>query len=683
MSKDPSESEVPMVQEAHQPQMPYVPPAIENNPFDTFNFNITKNINRGDDNDKDDDDDKTSFDDAPKVPGNLESVFVEHPALILSSTDYNHLNTFINESEASTYAGNPYENSLRDVGATPGAYAAKLAQLEESGVLEALGLRAEDGMFLLTLADSGVLRGVNGMIANERVSGEYMVRALAALRKLPPYRGPVHIVSSAPLAEALRSVVEVKGNVLLSSGFLLGVSAGLVPKGRGLTCDIEVRGGDARARSLALFGLRALVFEPETYFVVEAAEQDAAGCLRARLRVQPRGFALEAAAAELTDERPSALPFEPHTPYGPTTFWDEEYETYKAALGRRGLKGCVLEFREWQRSCIEYNNAYYRLRACGSPMTVSLLDWHVDRHAAWRGSAAAKPVLAMPTPVEKYGGKWRESDKYSADGQTATKSENDIATVYAVGDTALNSDTATSWNVKVQSPSKTARGYVVGVARADDAEHGWYLALSDLALRSGAPHSYAGCPCGPRDMAPGDGTSVTVVFEKGALAFTVNGTPLGVVYDGIPLDEPLYPAAGFRFFEDRITLGAEATGFLGKMSSWISWPTAPSDTPRVVYAHESEYCDRLVPGAEFDFTEHKFFNGVKEIKAHMLKTDGKDMWAVFLDEANEAESKDIPSVKARIKSVTRLISKVKANRYSVAQNLPFYIVKVEIIARLR
>lgn len=616
----------------------------------------------------------------------LDAVLAQELPLIPDRPDHNRLNTFINEADASGYAGHSYEASLASVGATASAYAARVAALESSGVLEALGLGADDAMLLFTLADSAVRARVNAQIARESVSGEYMVRALAALRKLPPYGGPVHVLSGAPLSDDLRYTAEVRGRVLLSSGFVLGVAEGLVPGGA-LTCDIEVRGGAGRARSLALFGLRALVFEPETYFVVEAAERElgGAGCLRVRVRVEPRGFALEDAVAALTAERPNALPIEPRTPYGPVVPAEGDHAAYKGALERRGLRACVMEPEVWVRSCVEYNNVYYRLRAAGSPMTTSLLDWHLGYSAAWREAPKAQPE--MPAATEKYAGKWAESEKYAAEGQTATKKENDIATVYAHGEASLAPGTITAWNFKIQSPSKTARGYVVGVARKDDLENGWYLALSDLTLRSGPPHSYAGFPYGPASLAPGDGASVTVVFGNGALAFSVNGSPLGVAYDGIPTDEPLYPAAGFRFFEDRITLGAEPEGFLGKMSSWIPWPSSSSssssDTRRVVYAHESEYCDKIVPGAEFTFTEHRFYNGVKEIKAHMLCSGGKEMWAVFLDEKDEADSKDIPSVKARIKTVKRLISKVKANRYSVAQNLPFYIVTVDVIARLR
>ena len=63
----------------------------------------------------------------------------------------------------------------------------------------------------------------------------------------------------------------------------------------------------------------------------------------------------------------------------------------------------------------------------------------------------------------------------------------------------------------------------------------------------------------------------------------------------------------------------------------------------------------------------------------MLRAPSGAKWAVFLDEADEMAAKGSLVVKCRIRSVQRHVSKVKANRYSVVRNLPFYIVKVDIL----
>lgn len=616
----------------------------------------------------------------------IETILNQEFSLIPYADTYNSLSSGVPDNIVYIYSKHPYDQSMKDIEINTKKYTPKITQLAESGILESLRLRVEDALYLFALADVPVQVRINGMIKDGQVPGEYIMRTLTALRKLPVYRGNVHIISSLVLDDDLHDALSTEGNRLVSYGFLLGVSEELAKKDHinSLKCDIEVI-GDHSARSLAIFGLRALVFEPDTYFVVESFERvgPAAGqvgeCLKVKVRVNHIGFTLEKETAILTDARPSKLRFKPLTSYGPVNLGEEKHDIYKEALERRGLVSCVMNPDAWWRSCIEYNNMYYKQKSSSEIMSISLLDWHLEHYARWAAAPNAEPE--MFDIDEKYTSEWGESHVCTVQGPIAIKNGNNIDTEYVVGASELDKNIATSWVINVVSPSNSTRGFAVGVGRRNHPENGWFLSLDDLTLYSGPPHSYKGYKFGPESMLAKDRSTVTVMFKNGALAFCINGKPLGIAYDGIPLEEPLFPVAGFRFFEDRITISPNVSGFMDKIWDFFTGPSLNS-TERLVYAHESEYCDKLVPGAEFVFKEHTFTNNVQERVGHKIESGSDAMWAVFLHEDSENAVQGKHSVKGRIRDVTRLVSEVPANRYSVAKDLPFYIVKIDVIAEL-
>ena len=673
-------------------------------------------------------------------PANATDVLSQVIALVPASnnnnnnsngTAHNSLDTVLGE-EAFSYSGRRSDLALDELRIPKEKYAQNVQRLTSAGILEALGLREEDALYLLTLADASVRARINSLLASGKPPSEYVLRTLAALRKLPMVT-PTPTTTTNSATSTSSSTLWVLGGAppgdvmgaqagarLVSTGFLMALPPALAAAaGRAASCVMEICGPAVRAPSLALFGLRAFVVEPDSVFVLEEAAKVAqSGAIVLKVRPEATSGAivgvvgcnggnvnngdggignsecfgmtppvLDAAAAVLGGECANTLVFEPLRSYGPIEWTEGDYATYSAVMKRRGVHS-VLDPDAWRRSCVEYNNAYYRRLARGKPMTVALSDWHSEFHSRW--AAAPKALPQAPAPIEKYVAGWAPAHHCMVEDNnaaSASKTENDTEVAYVLGETPLNAATATGWCIKPVSPSGTTRGYVAGVARKDAPEAGWYLSLSNLTLRSGAPHMCAGCPYGPPHPEPTSGTSVTLVFKAGALAFTVGGRPLGVAYEGIPLDEPLYPAVGLRFFEDRVTIMQEAGGsVMGKMAGLASWfrgsgtsGSASSTTERIVYAHESEYCDIVVPGAVFEFVENTFDNGVNKIKAHMLRAPSGAKWAVFLDEADEMAAKGSLVVKCRIRSVQRHVSKVKANRYSVVRNLPFYIVKVDIL----
>ena len=118
----------------------------------------------------------------------------------------------------------------------------------------------------------------------------------------------------------------------------------------------------------------------------------------------------------------------------------------------------------------------------------------------------------------------------------------------------------TSWSIKIlKSRYKNGWDILIGVAPFDINQNlndnynntdkcGWYFNCYDSKLHSGPPHNYKwpGKKYGPRKW-KGDyvhtGDSVEIVMDtvKGELLFTLNGTNLGVAYEGIPLGKPLVP----------------------------------------------------------------------------------------------------------------------------------------------
>ena len=138
--------------------------------------------------------------------------------------------------------------------------------------------------------------------------------------------------------------------------------------------------------------------------------------------------------------------------------------------------------------------------------------------------------------------------------------------------TPFMSDTINSCGIKVVKSKKNCKNIYVGVVPFDVcpnnesfSEVGWFIYCYWSTLLSGPPHNYKwpGKEYGPRKkegkyVRNGDTVGIVMDTKKGELSFVVDGVNLGVAYDGIPLDKPLVPCAGF-------CEGGESVEFIEKL----------------------------------------------------------------------------------------------------------------------
>lgn len=134
--------------------------------------------------------------------------------------------------------------------------------------------------------------------------------------------------------------------------------------------------------------------------------------------------------------------------------------------------------------------------------------------------------------------------------------------VTVVADTALVPGAVNRWRVRlVQSGGGwwewvgVAPGDIDLEGRNNDTECGWYLNVETRSLYSGPPFRYRSKRYGGEGRIP-TGAVVGVVMDMGTgtLSYTVDGVDMGVAYEGIPLDRPLFPAVVFNHSGQKVEM---------------------------------------------------------------------------------------------------------------------------------
>lgn len=133
-----------------------------------------------------------------------------------------------------------------------------------------------------------------------------------------------------------------------------------------------------------------------------------------------------------------------------------------------------------------------------------------------------------------------------------------------VGNVLLPENKTLKWSIRLLKSRDNGRGISVGVAPFDvplNAANngnncGWYFDLCTSILRSGPPHHYS-VKKYKTNYSPKKKTGVEVLMNTttGDLSFSASGKdPLGVAYQGIPLDKPLVPCVLLYYKGDSIEL---------------------------------------------------------------------------------------------------------------------------------
>ena len=158
--------------------------------------------------------------------------------------------------------------------------------------------------------------------------------------------------------------------------------------------------------------------------------------------------------------------------------------------------------------------------------------------------------------------------RYETELRVATKAKGTYGSSTVIGTSFLPESEVSSWKIRMLSSLRGDWGGVfVGVApytiNKNDFDNfekcGWYLGCYSLRLTSGPPHNYSCKYFGQmatryKHLSTEDNVGVVMNTTKGELSFSVNGTNLGVAYEGIPLDEPLVPCVILTMGNDSVEL---------------------------------------------------------------------------------------------------------------------------------
>lgn len=163
-----------------------------------------------------------------------------------------------------------------------------------------------------------------------------------------------------------------------------------------------------------------------------------------------------------------------------------------------------------------------------------------------------------------YRGKWRtDCPNASVSPEAplvATSKSGSRETV--VADTPLVPGMVNRWRIRlVQSGGGwwewvgVAPGDIDLKSRNNDTECGWYLNIENRTLSSGPPFKYRSKKYSGEGKIPmGSVVGLIMDMKRGTLSYTVNGVDMGVAYEGIPLDKPLFPAVVFNHSGQEVEL---------------------------------------------------------------------------------------------------------------------------------
>ena len=160
--------------------------------------------------------------------------------------------------------------------------------------------------------------------------------------------------------------------------------------------------------------------------------------------------------------------------------------------------------------------------------------------------------------------------KYSVDEENPriAKMINGYYGCTIIGNAPLPLNKVTTWSIKIlESERNDGNGIYIGVAPSDINQNeggnynkcGWYFDCYGSKLCSGPPHSYEWKEYGPRKgkgkyVHTGDSVGVVIDTAKGELSFELDGENLGVAFEGIPLDKPLFPCVVLYYKGDSVEL---------------------------------------------------------------------------------------------------------------------------------